>query len=430
MEKEEIVEETEVVDIAGEDSSINDEEVVASGEVATLKKKKKRIPLKHRTSKNDINYRGPLSYRSLRIIAWVFMIIAQVTIIMEFSMTVSKDLVPVLSTATTVLSYAQNFPLPLFLLANFAFILQKKDNFRKLFIFYGGISLTLYAAAILVVTHFGMGFIYNMSPDEFDFGFISVVLGTAFASSSRAFLYVFNLFIDLFLCTLTYFFIHYQPKRYFAGKKIVFFRLMVLLPICYELGSLAIKHYVGTGELEISYFLFFLLTAKPPFMFVAFLLIVLFIKIQKMSFMKKFHDEKLLDNHLETNAHSLKVSITIFWVFLLCVFLDILAMIIYVFYNIYPYITESEDVILEKMIAAFYNVTALGLGGSFPLFFIAPLALLFSYTKRPKNPKVDTFIPLVAVVLIVLVYIEGVFRIASSKFSDFISWLANLIGAE
>ena len=40
--------------------------------------KEKRIPLKYRTLENDINYKAPLSYRYLRIIAWIFIIIAQI----------------------------------------------------------------------------------------------------------------------------------------------------------------------------------------------------------------------------------------------------------------------------------------------------------------------------------------------------------------
>jgi hypothetical protein len=50
---------------------------------------------------------------------------------------------------------------------------------------------------------------------------------------------------------------------------------------------------------------------------------------------------------------------------------------------------------------------AVGFGGSSGLFMLAPLMLLFSYTRKPKNPRLDLAIPAVGVALIVFLYLEG-----------------------
>ena len=53
----------------------------------------------------------------------------------------------------------------------------------------------------------------------------------------------------------------------------------------------------------------------------------------------------------------------------------------------------------------------MGFGQSTTLLIVAPLVLLFSYTRTHKNPKIDTFIPIVAVGLIIFLYIEGIYQI-------------------
>ena len=419
MENEEIVE-------MDEETILEESDVTPQIEKDTPSKKSKKLKLKYRTTKNDIRYRGPLSYRSVRIIAWIFLIISQLSVLMKFAMKVSPDLVTSLNGPMQVFEFARTFPVPLFLLANFAFILQGKADFRKLLFFYGGVALVLYIAGIVLMSHFVMGFVYGVDPSTFDFANYNLVFGTAFVSIGNPSLYSLNIFIDLFLCALTYFFIHYHPKKYIQNKKLIFFRLMAFIPILYELGSIFIKYMTITGRMQIPYFVFFALTAKPPFMFVAFILIILVMKIQELSFIKRFKGEEALDDHLRTNAHSLKVSITIFWVFIASALLDLVALLAYAIGYTAIYSTTEEEALnnLYAAIAYGYNI---GLGESASLLLVAPIALLFSYSKKPKHPEYDKFIPIVAILIIIVVYIEGTFRILTYRFTQFVDWLSNLL---
>ena len=430
MENEEIVIKEEETLEEKPDGLIEDADAEAKEEAPKTKiKKPKRVKLRDRTSKNDIRYRGPLSYRSIRIIGWVFMIFSQLAVLFAFVMKISPDTSSSLALPTEFFKYFRGFPVPLFLLANFAFILQGKADFKRLLVFYGGVAVLLYISGIVLMSHFGLGFVYGVSPTTFDFAYYASIFGTTLVISNNPSLYMLNIFIDLFLCALTYFFIHYKPTKYFQGKKLILFRLMVLIPILYEIGSILIKYMTLTERMAINYFVFFALTAKPPFMFISFILIILVTKLQEKSFMKRFKDEEALDDHLSTNAHSLKVSITIFWVFIVTAFLDLFTMMGYcITYVVLKANTEAEfDV---RFLESITYAQSIGLGQSACLILVAPVALLFSYSRKPKHPEYDKFIPIIAILIIIVVYIEGMFRILTYRFTQFIEWLSNLLDGE
>ena len=393
-------------------------------------KKKERIKLKDRTKENDIKYRGPLSYRYLRIIAWVCIAFGQLGVVFGLAMKISGDLQPALTTPQDVMGTIGSFALPLFLMANFAFILQKKNDFKKLLFFYAGVALLMYLAALVLVTHYFFRISYLMSAGTLDFWQFSCTMGKLFTDQGSTF-YVFNIFIDLLLCSLMYYFLFYNPKKHFQGKKISLFRLMILIPLLYEIGGIILKYLISVGGLRITYFLFFALPAKPPFMVLAFFIIIFVMKLQKMSFLKRHQSEELYDDHFNTNANSLKVSITMSWSFLLCGILDFLTLL--VFALIYAYNRASDPEMYELLImTGFYYGTGLGFGSATILIFMAPLALLFSYSKTHKNPKIDKFIPIGGIALIALLYFEGFYEIACFKFPQLIDWLRNLFagGAE
>ena len=52
-----------------------------------------------------------------------------------------------------------------------------------------------------------------------------------------------------------------------------------------------------------------------------------------------------------------------------------------------------------------------GTGDMIKLLPVAPIMMLFSYTKEHKNKLIDSLVPVFGVMLIVIVYIEGLFEI-------------------
>ena len=71
----------------------------------------------------------------------------------------------------------------------------------------------------------------------------------------------------------------------------------------------------------------------------------------------------------------------------------------------------SEESINASLEQGIRIAEAVGFGNSIYLIFLAPVVLLFCYTRRPKHPLLDLLIPVAGVILIVFVYLEGGHRL-------------------
>ncbi len=49
----------------------------------------------------------------------------------------------------------------------------------------------------------------------------------------------------------------------------------------------------------------------------------------------------------------------------------------------------------------------IGIGGSSALVLAAPIMLLFSYTRTHKNTRIEMFIPILAIIVLIFVYLEA-----------------------
>ena len=387
-----------------------------------------RIKLRDRTLENDIKYSGPLTYRYLRILGWLFLIIVQIGTVTKLNTRLVPGSVDQIGWIVDTADFFSALPLPLFLLANFAIIFQKKGGtWKNLLIFYGGVALLLYAVGNIVVIHYVYGFVNAFG--HIDFQFLAQIIGVAFFSMGNSGL-VFNIFIDLFLCSLLYFFLNYEPKaKCFKDKKIYLFRALAILPIAYEIVSIVIKYQCAVGNILIPFYFFFLLTSKPPLMFVAFLALVIILKLEELRVRKHNPDKEFIKEHRKTNAHSLRFSITIAIVFFVAGLVDLFVYLgISVFETARLSGTEaSQEAIAEAVKEAINIATLMGFGKAVVLMLVAPLALLFSYTKKHKNPKADILVPVIGIALMLFVYLEGMFQIVTQNIPNVIQKIQDII---
>ena len=125
----------------------------------TAKKKTKKFHLFRlhlHDENNDIKYRGPLSYRHLRIIAWVFMMFMAMSVVFsvyaKFTLLgKSEDLRSAFQTTSDVFSWIGTLALPVFLIANFSIIMRSHKNLKRILILHGGIALGLLVVSYLFV---------------------------------------------------------------------------------------------------------------------------------------------------------------------------------------------------------------------------------------------------------------------------------------
>ena len=95
------------------------------------RKAKKRMRILNLTEDKDIHYRGFLSYRALRVIAWVFFILSQVGLLLSLGAKVDPYFAKDVGVWKDILPFCSNFMAPLFLTAAFASILnnsRKREN--------------------------------------------------------------------------------------------------------------------------------------------------------------------------------------------------------------------------------------------------------------------------------------------------------------
>lgn len=349
---------------------------------------------------NDIRYRGPLTYQHFRIAGWLFIALAQFYALLELGDAVFPEKMPSWPLLRPMLGAVSQIAAPLLLIANFAVILSGRESYKKLLIRFGALTAAAVVAFALIYERYAVGVLAAQSSRAAAYA----TLDEMFAE--RGFL-AFNLFLDLFLCTLVLFFMDYVPKKWFTGKKLILFRLFALIPVLYEAVSVTLKVLSSTGEITIPVRLFPFLTTKPPFGFVIFVALALFIKRRERKFIK---NGKTLDDYhafLKTNANSWHFSVHSAIIIVVAVILDLIVACIAAALIISS--RYSGDVPDAAMTQAVMQVLKSGFGETTPLIFVAPFMLLFSYNREPKNPKLDRIIPIGGVALIAVIYIEGIF---------------------
>ena len=368
----------------------------------------------HKMIDKDMRYRGPLSYRGFRLIGWVAMALMFVSMMLGLVLSVKSHMADAnqaqlegLSMASTVLSYFSALPLPLFLIANFAVILQSKNNYKKLIMTYLKITLIIYVVFIIVYYHYVVLFIMRIDECSFiEARNLSIEIFTALGKQNGL---VVNVFVDLLCCVLIMLFIDYKPKKHFQGKKIALFRALVLLPILYEIGSAVLMGLLSMNAL-IPDFTFSLppeilplIGKKPIGMIFGFVLICIYTKMRERLYIKKGGTPEGYALYLKTNRNSFRFSLYMAIFFFVIAILDFFI----VFTPIIIATNNGENAdFAMKLLDVFEGFT---LGKSFCLILVVPLIMLFSYSKQHENKQLDKLLPIVGIGLVVISIVETLF---------------------
>ena len=473
--------------------------------------RKRRVPrakIHEVNAENDIRYRGPLTYQHFQILGWLCIVVSQVALLLQIGAKLDPSVAELYQSAGPLLESFAEFSLPLLLIANFAQILDSSDGYKNQLLKNAGASLGVFLASFLFFDRYIVGALAAVSSNPADArpvleGMVHLLSPAGFVS--------FNLFIDLFLCTLVMLFLNYRPKRFFQGKLLHVFRLFALLPIAYEVVCMVLKVQSAKGIVRLPLWSFPLLTVKPPMTFVLFILLAVFVKIRELRFRRHGKGHEEYQEFLKTNKNSWNFSVFLA-IMMVCVsVLDFVVMTGYSVVGTVQTLNENElnaaanaspspgaesvetaegplmvlenaasespapqeaagaqeteemqtisELNLENMtetevlqaltgllgeesidLSLFHEAEAstpepmseeermtmlaystmeselmtaeaLGFGGSINLILLAPLVLLFSYTKTPRNPKVGIFIPAGGIALIFFLYLEA-FRLA------------------
>ena len=359
-----------------------------------MSKKGSRISKYERTTANDISYRGPLSYRHLLVIGWICISFKVLDLLISLGIKIDPNQPQWMLTLGKVAGFLGAFALPMFLIANFAIILDKKKTYKQQLIKFGGLSLGVILVFIIVKEHYAVGLVTAVIGNRADAGRLVDEAIYQWAMTGSL---IFNLFIDLFMCTLFMFFLEYEPQTRFQGKKLRLFRAMALLPVLYEAGALALRITVVMTDFKPPYIVYPFLTTKPFMSFVLFIILALHIRFDESRFKKRDKSPEDFEEYTRTNDHSLRFSIFTSVMILVTGAIDF---IVYVLCTVYlTYVAaginpdtavltqEAEKTLDEVLPLAMKVVGAWRFGEHYMMILLIPVILLFSYTRNHKNMK-------------------------------------------
>lgn len=364
---------------------------------ATPGEKKPRRKWHERTAEKDIRYRGPLNYQHFQILGWLCIVASQALLILSLGEKIGA-LPAAYAGLKGPLTYISWLSLPFLLIANFAQIMNGQKSYRFLLIKNFCAAGAIWGIYAFFLNRYVIGTI-----DMFNDGTITSLeaFSRIMEKTEPTGVLCFNIFVDLFLCTLVMFFLNYKPTRIFKGKSRFIFRSFALLPVVYEAGCIVLKVLASRKEITVSPFFYPLFTVKPTMTFVLFIVLALYIKTRELRFRRhgKTHEE--YKAFLNTNKNSWDFSRFLAIALVVIALVDMAILLL---------VTARETVgMTEETFMNDYYPTAviMGFGNSFVLIFLAPLVLLFSYTRKPKNAMIGMLVPVSSFALIMLLYLEA-----------------------
>ncbi len=369
----------------------------------------KRVKFHERGAHNDMKYSGPLTFQSFQILGWTCIVVTVIMALMKIAVKVNPSDTQRFQTISDIISYIAELSLPFLLMANFSRILNNTDGYRKQLLRNGGAMAAIFLGFMIFFNRYVVGTVGLLLQDSKEA--YPLVMTSFYGVSPKGF-FALNIFVDLFLCTLVMFFLNARPTKVFTGKKIYIFRAFTLLPIAYETASIIIKGRSAAGSVLLPSWAFPLLTVKPPMTFLVFVFLAVFIKTRELLYCRHGKTHEDYQAFLKTNRNAWNFSVFAAIVLFIAGIIDIIIAIFLLAGQAGS--AEQLDAIMASE-KAFKNSIAIsiGFGKSACLVVFAPIVLLFNYTKIPKNKTLGMLIPVVGIVLIVLIGVQGIYQLVS-----------------
>lgn len=368
-------------------------ETVENTEVKLTHRQKRLARIKKRLFKEDIKYEGPLSYRVLRVLAWIFLALGQVVVCMSLFNKISGwD--PLGEGWRTAFSILSNLSTPFFIIASFGLALSGHKNARDFMLIYGLAYLAIGGGFIFFYTRYVNGLFVELGVQKADF----VDVFENFVSDKVQI----NVFADLFAFALFHFFLNYSPKKVFTGKLLIIFRLFAILPIAFVFGSYIIYVLASYDIFDVTLYVYVFLTTKSPLVFLVFVVISLWIKYRERLFLRLGATKEEFQKFLSTNRNSFSVSVHLCFIIIFFSIIDFLCIIIL---TIVYAVNGMFDTNFVSTVISNYKV-----GETSAMLIAVPFILLYSYKRKHKDSRIDIVIPLGGIGLIAVTYVECIYQ--------------------
>lgn len=351
----------------------------------------------------DIRYRGPISFQGFQAAGWLCISLSVAVLMINTAARVRPDQAERFASLTEILYGIASLSLPFLLISNFSKILGNTEQYRNQLVRNGGAAAAVFAAGIFFFQRYLIGTVQMMVSDP---GNVQEAVTEHFSRVVPEGFVAFNIFIDLFLCTLFMYFVNGTPKRFFTGKKRILFRLFALLPVAYEVASILLKWKAAEGSITLPLWSFPLLTVKPPLTFIVFMCLALHIKRRELHFLRHGRTQEEYRAFLGTNRNSLNLSVYMCLLMAAAALIDILVLSLFIADSAGGVDASMFNTEMLNRYAAIGK--AMGFGKAVPLILVAPVVLLYSYTRKPRYGILSILIPIGAILLMILMVVEGI----------------------
>lgn len=345
----------------------------------------KRCKIDKLLTKPDIKYRGILSYRGMRILGFILMLCAQIYIAYSFAGKI-VDMPGSALSFLNVLGIISLFALPMFLAANFCVIMSSREKIKKYLIMYSITALVIYLVVILIYYRYLYGAAYALIADEADaIHFADLVSEKLFGGLAN-----YNVFIDLSLFSMFFFFLFYNPKKELSNKKLKAFRWCSVIPVVIALLAFTLYAMYYFDYINLPTAVLALLPCRSLTVYIIVFAISLVIKWRKFKFYSYGGTKEEYAKYLNTNRNSLEVSVLVSIIVVAICLIDFLLVLI--------------DA----------NLLLFGLGSSWYMAAIIPFVFLLSYSRKPKFKVIDYVLPALFVISCIIVYLEAIMYVLTS----------------
>ncbi len=337
----------------------------------------KRYRIDKLLSKQDIKFRGIFSHRAVKILGFVFMFLAQVVIAANIGLKYIEP--PTWAEGfISVLEVLSIFALPMFLTANFCSIMTSQSKIKTRLITYSAIAIGIYLLILFLFYRYLYGLGDAISDDpEGAFMFADTMAKRIFGKIIN-----YNVFVDLSLFSLFYYFLFYKPKKITKKVPMIIFRSMSVLPVICAIVATIIYGLYYQGTIDLSVPILAILPCRSIIIYTIFFAIAIVIKLRQELFIKWGGTVEEYNNYAKTNRSSLEMSI--------------LASIVI-------FVLSAVDLIL------FINVPMVifyGIGFNFYFAFTIPFIFLLSYTRKVKKSIWDILMVVIFIVAVIFLYLE------------------------
>ena len=166
-------------DAPAADSAQKSKKKIRPEKVKKIKRRKRRIL--ERTAENDIRYRGPLSYRHFRVLAWLCLIAGQAVVLMRLEQKLDPAYAVAYQTPIAVLQPISALALPFFLIANFATILEGQEGYSRQILRYGTMAAGVILSFFAVYERYFLGSMAVLIQDPAEAAkYVDLILSKAF----------------------------------------------------------------------------------------------------------------------------------------------------------------------------------------------------------------------------------------------------------